>query len=54
MLILVSRSNMGKGSTVSNKVEEMFKRLSGVDGEIDSEELQDMLTAHFSKGIISI
>ena len=28
----------------------MFSRLSGADGEIDSEELQDVLTASFSKG----
>ena len=28
----------------------MFSRLAGSDGEIDSEELQDVLTASFSKG----
>ena len=28
----------------------MFTRLAGSDGEIDSEELQDILTASFSKG----
>lgn len=28
----------------------MFSRLAGADGEIDSEELQDILTASFSKG----
>ena len=28
----------------------MFSRLAGSDGEIDSEELQDVLTASLSKG----
>lgn len=29
----------------------MFDKLAGVDGEIDSEELQDMLTVYFSKSM---
>ncbi len=33
------------------RTEKMFTKLAGADGEIDSEELQDMLTAYFSKGI---
>ena len=32
----------------------MFDRLAGTDGEIDSEELQDMLTAHFAKSITMV
>lgn len=28
----------------------MFSRLAGADGEVDSEELQDILTASLSKG----
>lgn len=30
----------------------MFSRLAGADGEIDPEELQDMLTAALTKGDI--
>ncbi len=32
------------------KLRSMFAKLAGADGEIDSEELQDVLTASFSKG----
>lgn len=31
----------------------MFDKLAGSDQEIDSEELQDMLTASFSKGTLA-
>ncbi len=34
----------------SERTEKMFTKLAGADEEIDSEELQDMLTAYFSKG----
>ncbi len=34
----------------NGKVMSMFSKLAGSDGAIDSEELQDMLTAYFSKG----
>ena len=33
-----------------NKLREIFSRIAGADGEIDSEELQDLLTASFTKG----
>ena len=32
----------------------MFSRLAGADGEVDSEELQDILTASLSKGELKI
>ena len=36
------------------QLKSMFTRLAGTDGEIDSEELQDVLTASFSKGELKI
>ena len=38
------------GPPKNPKIEAMFNRIAGTDGEIDSEELMDMLTAHFSRG----
>ena len=32
------------------RLKAMFSRLAGADGEIDADELQDMLTASLSKG----
>ena len=32
----------------------LFDRLAGTDHEIDSEELQDMLTTSFSKGLLPL
>jgi uncharacterized membrane protein YebE (DUF533 family) len=34
----------------SAQLRAMFSRLAGADGEVDSEELQDILTASLSKG----
>ena len=35
----------------SDKMRAMFNRIAGADGQIDAEELQDMLTASLSKGM---
>lgn len=40
---------MDGGVAIKPQVTAMFEKLAGVDGEIDSEELQDMLTVYFSK-----
>lgn len=37
-------------SKKSGQLREMFERIAGDDGEVDAEELQDVLTASFSKG----
>ncbi len=51
---LLPRSKDAQGEVVKDerkeKLRSMFSKLAGSDGEIDSEELQDVLTASFSKG----
>ena len=47
--------SLSDGPAESNpKIKDLFSRLAGADGEIDSEELQDMLTASFSKSVYLI
>lgn len=44
--------SLSDGPAESNpEIKDLFSRLAGADGEIDSEELQDMLTASFSKSV---
>ncbi len=51
---LLPRPKNAQGEVVKDerkeKLRSMFSKLAGSDGEIDSEELQDVLTASFSKG----
>ena len=49
-MIRISAYRQGSADGASGKVAVMFQKLAGVDGEIDAEELQDMLTSFFSKG----
>lgn len=39
-------------SEKSEKLRQTFDRIAGVDGEIDAEELQDMLTISLIKGML--
>ena len=45
---------MFQASSREAKLREMFSRLAGADNEIDSEELQDVLTASLSSGMSAI
>ena len=43
----------GKEDPRKAQLHAMFHRLAGADGEVDAEELQDVLTASLSKGKFS-
>lgn len=56
MLCLCSSSDGAPAAAATTdkagRVKQMFSRLAGSDGEIDSEELQDVLTVSLKQGIL--
>ena len=50
VIYLLSEQPESQSKGADTRLEEMFTRLAGADGEIDPEELQDMLTSALTTG----